>query len=343
LILMNSFSTEKAIDEFLATRSIEVKAFLQSKCPRIFASTSIPVPLQRDAESDESWYPPGHGNIFKSMDFTGVLDELIAQGRDICFISNIDNTGATIDLRIAKLMVDSDLDYVMECTDKTEADKKGGTLIEINGHIMHLEMPQVPEDHISDFCSTDLFKIFNTNNIWVNLRAVKKKLATMKMEIIVNKKTLSSGELVNQLETSLGGAIRNFDKVLSIKVPRSRFIPVKKTQDLLIVMSDIYEISDDYSLQMRCTGTKHLPIVELSEHFSKISEFQRRFPEIPSLREMASLKIIGDVYFGRNVTLKGCVEIIVDEGQQLTIKDGECLENIRLIRKSNSETRLVQL
>lgn len=58
------------------------------------------------------------------MHFTGILDELLAQGRDICFISNIDNTGATIDLRIAKLMVESDLEYVMECTEKTEADKK---------------------------------------------------------------------------------------------------------------------------------------------------------------------------------------------------------------------------
>ncbi|VDM10399.1 unnamed protein product [Wuchereria bancrofti] len=110
------------------------------------------------------------------------------KGRDICFISNIDNTGATIDLRIAKLMVESDLEYIMECTEKTKVDRKGGTLIEINGYIMHLEMPQVPKDHINDFFSTDIFKIFNTNNIWVNLRAVKKKLAKMKMEIIVNRK-----------------------------------------------------------------------------------------------------------------------------------------------------------
>lgn len=58
------------------------------------------------------------------MHFTGVLDDLLSQGRDICFISNIDNTGATIDLRIAKLMVESDLEYVMECTEKTEVDRK---------------------------------------------------------------------------------------------------------------------------------------------------------------------------------------------------------------------------
>lgn len=65
------------------------------------------------------------------MHFTGVLDELLAQGRDICFISNIDNTGATIDLRIAKLMVESDLEYIMECTEKTEVDRKVYLLLDL--------------------------------------------------------------------------------------------------------------------------------------------------------------------------------------------------------------------
>lgn len=58
------------------------------------------------------------------MAFCGLLDELIAKGRDICFISNIDNTGATTDLRIAKFMIDSKTEYAMECTQKTLADIK---------------------------------------------------------------------------------------------------------------------------------------------------------------------------------------------------------------------------
>lgn len=124
LVLMNSFNTEKAVCEYLADRKVNLKTFLQSKCPRIFVENSMPVPFKYGSENVEGWYPPGHGNIFKSMQFTGVLDELLAQGRDICFISNIDNTGATIDLRIAKLMVESDLEYIMECTEKTKVDRK---------------------------------------------------------------------------------------------------------------------------------------------------------------------------------------------------------------------------
>lgn len=58
------------------------------------------------------------------MHLTGILDELISNGRHICFISNIDNTCATADLRIAKFMVDSGTEYAMECTEKTSNDTK---------------------------------------------------------------------------------------------------------------------------------------------------------------------------------------------------------------------------
>ncbi|KHJ78743.1 hypothetical protein OESDEN_21634 [Oesophagostomum dentatum] len=95
----------------------------------------------------------------------------------------------------------------MECTEKTENDIKGGTLIDISGQLMHLEIPQVPPEHLDEFCSTRTFKIFNTNNIWVNLRSVKERLDTISSEII----TLN-GRGVIQLETSIGGCIRNFPR-----------------------------------------------------------------------------------------------------------------------------------
>lgn len=84
----------------------------------------VVVEVNINIDSIYRWYPPGHGNIFQSMMFNGILDELIGEGRDICFISNIDNTGATIDLTIAKFMANSDVQYLMECTDKTANDSK---------------------------------------------------------------------------------------------------------------------------------------------------------------------------------------------------------------------------
>lgn len=82
----------------------------------------------------------------------------MADGREIIFVSNIDNTGANTDLQIVQLMLDKNVDYIMECTPKTQVDVKGGTLIDIGGRMMHLEMPQVPAENLPDFCSTKVFK-----------------------------------------------------------------------------------------------------------------------------------------------------------------------------------------
>ncbi|CAI4226035.1 unnamed protein product [Auanema sp. JU1783] len=238
LYLMNSFYTEEATKEKLPAW---VRTFVQSKCPRIDAESLLPL---EEEFGENKWYPPGHGNIFASLSFSGILDELIAEGRDIMFVSNIDNTGACLNLSIARWFADVKADYLMECTKKTELDIKGGTLIDINGQLMHLEIPQVPPEHLDEFCSTKTFKIFNTNNIWVNLRSVKQQLESIKSEIIVNKKNVQ-GRNVIQLETSIGGCIRNFPKAYCVHVERNRFIPVKKTEDLLAIRTSLYGFESD--------------------------------------------------------------------------------------------------
>ena len=67
-------------------------------------------------------------------------------------------------------MIDSQSEFIMEVTDKTKADVKGGTLIDYEGNIQLLEVAQVPSEHVEDFKSVRKFKIFNTNNLWINLR-----------------------------------------------------------------------------------------------------------------------------------------------------------------------------
>ncbi|KHJ80653.1 UTP--glucose-1-phosphate uridylyltransferase, partial [Oesophagostomum dentatum] len=243
LYLMNSFYTEEQTRKELGSSS-DVRTFCQSRCPRIWADSLLPV---EGTGTNQEWYPPGHGNIFQSLSNSGVLDELLKEGRDIIFVSNIDNTGATLDLKIAQFACDEAVDYIMECTEKTENDIKGGTLIDIAGQLMHLEIPQVPPEHLDEFCSTRTFKIFNTNNIWVNLRSVKERLDTISSEIIVNKKTLN-GRGVIQLETSIGGCIRNFPRAYCVHVGRHRFLPVKKTDDLLAISSNLYTLSRERSL-----------------------------------------------------------------------------------------------
>lgn len=105
---------------------------------------------------------------------SGLLKRFIDEGREYCFISNVDNLGATVDLNILNLLMHpvpghQKPEFVMEVTDKTKADVKGGTLIQSDNHLRLLEIAQVPKDHVEDFKSVKKFKIFNTNNLWINL------------------------------------------------------------------------------------------------------------------------------------------------------------------------------
>ena len=106
-----------------------------------------------------------------------------------------------------------------------------------------LEVAQVPEDKLEDFMSVKKFNVFNTNNIWINLPAIKRVVTEDKlhMEIIVNPVTLNTGAPGYQLVTAIGAAMKCFDNSLGITVPRSRYLPVKKTSDLLLLMSNLYD------------------------------------------------------------------------------------------------------
>jgi UDP-N-acetylglucosamine pyrophosphorylase len=44
------------------------------------------------------------------------------------FVSNSDNLGATLDLKILTHFATTDASFMMECCERTEADKKGGHL-----------------------------------------------------------------------------------------------------------------------------------------------------------------------------------------------------------------------
>ena len=129
----------------------------------------------------------------------------------------------------------------------------------------------------------------------------------MELEIIVNPKVTEDGVSVIQLETAAGAAIRHFKNAKGINVPRSRFLPVKSCSDLLLIKSDIYSLEHGQLVinPNRMFGTT--PVIKLGDHFKKIAQFQKRFKKIPKIIELDHLTVTGDVYFGRNVTLRGTV------------------------------------
>ncbi|KAI8056796.1 UDP-glucose pyrophosphorylase [Syncephalis plumigaleata] len=331
LVLMNSFNTDEETNRIIHKyndHNVTIKTFNQSQYPRISKESMLPVP--RHAQDDiAKWYPPGHGDLFESLARSGLLDELIEQGKEYLFISNVDNLGAIVDPSILKHMIDSNTEFLMEVTDKTKADIKGGTIIDYEGRVRLLEIAQVPPGHTEDFKSIKKFKIFNTNNLWVNLRAVKRIMDNneLNLEIIVNHKTASNGEKVIQLETAVGAAIKHFHNAHGINVPRNRFLPVKSTSDLFLVTSDLYQMEHG-ELQMnpkRMFAT--VPLVKLGDHFKKVQDFQERFRTPPHILELDHLTVTGDVTFGRDVVLRGTVIIVANHGARIDIPSGSILEN----------------
>lgn len=151
LILMNSFNTDdetKRIIQKYSGHQLQIMTFNQSRFPRIKKESLLPVPEKPNSSISE-WYPPGHGDLYESLYNSGLLDRLLEQGKEYVFVSNVDNLGATVDPAILKHMIDSGAEFIMEVTDKTKADIKGGTLIDYNGTVRLLEIAQVPSEYVS--------------------------------------------------------------------------------------------------------------------------------------------------------------------------------------------------
>lgn len=340
LVLMNSFNTHDDTQTILrkyTACNVEVHTFNQNQYPRIYRESLMPVP-QSGVGKHEGWYPPGHGDIYECFVNSGLLQHFLDNGREFMFVSNIDNLGASVDFSILNMLVhpqnpETPCEFVMEVTDKTRADVKGGTLIGYDDKLRLLEIAQVPKQHVDEFKSVTKFKIFNTNNLWMKLSAVKRLVESgnsREIEVIVNNKRLSGGGGVNviQLETASGAAIKDFNNAIGINVPRSRFLPVKKTSDLLLVMSNLYELQHGSMRMNKNRMFPTTPLVKLGdEHFSKVHEFLKRFETIPDMLELDHLTVSGNVTFGKDVTLKGTVIIIASHGERIDIPSGSLLEN----------------
>ncbi|CAM9019674.1 unnamed protein product [Wickerhamomyces anomalus] len=335
LLLMNSFNTDEDTHQIIRKyggHRIRIRTFNQSRYPRVLRDSLLPVPTTYDDDIN-AWYPPGHGDLFESLHSSGELDALIEQGKEILFVSNGDNLGATVDLKILNHMIDTGAEYIMELTDKTRADVKGGTLINYNGQVRLLEIAQVPKEHVEEFKSIKKFKNFNTNNLWINLKAVKRLIEanSIQVEIIPNAKSITnkSGQEVNvlQLETAVGAAIRHFNGAHGVVVPRSRFLPVKTCSDLLLVKSDLFYLEHG-ALVLDPSRFGANPLIKLGSHFKKVSGFNQRISHIPKILELDHLTITGNVTLGKGVVLKGTVIIVCSEGQRIDIPNGSVLENV---------------
>ncbi len=114
----------------------------------------------------------------------------------------------------------------------------------------------------------------------------------------------------------MGAAIEVFEGARTIEVGRDRFVPVKTTDDLLVLRSDVYDLGKDFVLDQ---AGDEVPYVSLDGDFYKlVGDFDKRFPEgAPSLREADSFTVEGDWTFGRGVRVVGDVALASSAAQRV--------------------------
>lgn len=325
LVLMDSFRTQAdtraALERhpaLLAGQSLPL-SFLQHQVPKVLVAGLAPA---GGAADEGAWCPPGHGDLYPALATSGMLVKLLAEGYRWAFVSNADNLGATPDataLGILGWMAEGEKPFVMECADRTAADRKGGHLAQDHdGRLVLREVAQCPGDDVASFQDIARHRYFNTNNLWIDLVAVQALLddrgGRLGLPLIRNSKPLDPTEAtspaVYQLETAMGAAISLMAGAGAVRVPRSRFVPVKTTNDLLVLWSDVYTRTPEGHVRAVPERAGDLPIVDLdARYYKNIDDFRARIAVAPSLIQATKLSVRGDVHFGAGVVVRGRVTL----------------------------------
>jgi UDP-N-acetylglucosamine pyrophosphorylase/quinol monooxygenase YgiN len=334
-MLMNSFSTsadtKKALKKYKSLGKGSELEFVQNKAPKVTASDFTPV--EWPADKGHEWCPPGHGDLYPAMLGSGTLEALLKKGFKYMFVSNSDNLGATMDLKILTHFASTSAPFMMEVAVRTDADKKGGHLAKdkATGGLLLRESAQCPEEDEKEFQNVGKYKFFNTNNLWVDLEALmaqfKKHKGTLPLPVMKNDKTVDprdkASTKVIQLETAMGAAIGCFDGAQALVIPRSRFAPVKTTNDLVALRSDAYVLTKDYRIELAESRKGVPPNIKLDGMYKFVDAMDKLIPEgAPSLIDCEKLVVEGPVTFAKGVVVKGSVTFKNSASETKTVAAG---------------------
>ena len=334
LLFMNSFRTEADTLAHLSRYpDLPVDglplSFLQNQEPKLRADDLTPV--EWPADPGLEWCPPGHGDIYTSLWSSNLLQQLIDKGFRYACIANGDNLGAAPNARLAGWFAASGAPYAAELCRRTINDRKGGHLAvrKRDGQLILRDTAQTAPEEMSYFTDEHRHPFFHTNNLWFDLQrladTLRERNSVLGLPMIRNEKTVDpadpSSPKVVQVETAMGAAIEVFPGATAICVGRDRFQPVKTTNELLLLRSDVYDLDEDGHLVARSAT----PEISLdSRHYKTVQDFEARIPQAPSLRGATALRIKGDWVFEPHVKVRGTVDL-PDKGTPQVIPAGTVL------------------
>jgi phosphoglucomutase len=257
------------------------------------------------------------------------------------FVSNSDNLGATLDLDILTYFAKAGAPFMMECCERTENDKKGGHLALRNadGQLVLRESAMCADEDEAAFQDITKHRYFNTNNLWIRLDKLKEIInengGFIPLPMIKNKKTVDpkddSSQPVFQLETAMGAAIECFSGATAIVVPRTRFAPVKKCDDLILLRSDAYVLENNKPVLNKLCGGKAPTISLDSKKYKLVGALEEATQGgIPSLVKCDKLKITGSVRMSKGTKFVGSVNIVNKSDEPKFVPTGEVTGDLDL-------------
>lgn len=335
-LLMNSFGTSADTLRYLtAYPKLSPDGhleFLQGRVPKLRADTLEPA--EWPGHPDLEWCPPGHGDLYPSLLGSGWLDRLTEEGIEYLFVSNSDNLGATVDTGLLTHFAHSGLSFLMEVAARTASDRKGGHLArrKSDGRLVLREIAQCPKEDLEAFQDIGRHGLFNTNTLWLRVADLRRALdeggGALPLPLIRNAKTINPRDAAStkvlQLESAMGAAIACFDRAGAVVVPRTRFAPVKATNDLLALRSDAYVVTDDYRIELAPERRGVPPEVILDARTYKMAAgLEAGFGGgAPSLRRCTRFRVEGPWRFEEGVVCEGAVKFINPHPRVITARAG---------------------
>merc|ERR1712136_381615 len=186
----------------------------------------------------------------------------------------------------------------------------------MGGGLTLRESAQCPDEDEQAFQDVSKYTYFNTNNLWVDLQALqeafKKNDGTIPLPVMKNGKTVDprdkTSTKVIQLETAMGAAISCFEGAIALKIPRTRFAPVKTTNDLFALRSDAYVLTPDFRIELAPSRKGVPPNIKLDGAYKFVDAMDTLIPQgVPSLIGCDKLVVEGPVEFASGVVIKGSV------------------------------------
>ncbi|MBV8482483.1 MAG: UTP--glucose-1-phosphate uridylyltransferase [Verrucomicrobia bacterium] len=335
LFFMNSFSTSddtiEALQSYRELGDPKLMQLLQNRVPKIDKETLLPISWPSNPALE--WCPPGHADLYVSLYGSGLLKQLLEAGKKYLFVSNADNLGATLDPNLLRFFAESGAPFLMEVTRRTPSDRKGGHLARRldSKRLVLRESAQCPDKDLASFQDIDRHRYFNTNNLWIRMDRLFEELTAgagyIPLPLIRNEKNVDPRDKkspkVFQLEAAMGAAIECFDGAAAVEVPRSRFSPVKTTNDLLAVRSDAYELDKSFRVGLRAERQGVPPKVELSDDYKLVDQLEELVAAgVPSLIRGKSLSVKGQWRFVAGVEIVGDVRFENASGEVKDVKPG---------------------